>query len=167
MGVGLLSLPRQSAYRHSVTSLKLWRWPVALRQVLLPQHTPLPKRRRGWSCGGGVHLNTEHLLGEGVPTPQELASPAGGGCRPPQETHFHYVTDGVTATAPPGGGVPDPPRACATRWGGGSGVFRCTPPPQDHPRRLQRQQSPLPRQLQPLGGVRSSCVRSRRPDLCT
>ena len=65
-------------------------------------------------CGGGVHLSPEHLLGEGVWTPQELAPPLwGGGLDPP----------GACATSL-GGGVPqlctNPRPPSATYSGGGA-----------------------------------------------
>ena len=56
---------------------------------------------RGWLCVGGVHLNSERLLGEGVLTPQaQVPCPMGGGQDPP------------TARAFPWGG-PAPPVWCA------------------------------------------------------
>ena len=66
--------------------------PVSMRRWQLSQH-PI-KSGRGLLYGGGVHLSTEHLLGEGVPTPQ-------------------------AQVPPPTGGGPDPPTAGATPLGGG------------------------------------------------
>lgn len=113
--------------------------------------------------GGCTSKPTEHLLGKGVSTPQDLAPLAGPGgwvltpTRTPQQHLFSLCNQCVTAAAlrvllrRGGCQTPRPPqRACATRGGGqGVGGLRCTPPPKSNPRRLLR-----------LGSNRSSVTKA-------
>ena len=112
-------------------------WAALAAQTEAQSHSPRSRRNRGWLCGGGVHLNTEPLFGGGVPTPQELASPAGGRVlTPPRRDRFSLCNGRCNDCCTSWGGA-RPPKSLRHSLGGRGSVCLDVHPPQRRPRFLQ------------------------------
>ena len=101
--------------------------------------------RVDWWCGrrASGSLNSEVTVIRSVYSSTRLHALTRGAwgldhwCEPPM-TRCHVLGEGVSTPhdqmPSAEGGVADPPRACATRWGGrGSVTLDVHPPPQNHP----------------------------------